>query len=126
MCPGVAFQIKGVIESLRAEGAKVALDFTVLFYVSIQKSLLTETLLADLALEFAVLLALHCRLHLFWLGVSGQVKSKGVLDPMVAVREFRGGVRRRPNLKIQGLKMVDISMFYISYKNLNKKTLIQF
>ena len=102
MCPGVAFKIKGVVESLEAEGARVALDVAVLFDVSTQKSLLTETLLADLALESAVLLALHWRLHLFWLGVYGQVESKGVLDPMAAVREFRGGVRRSPNLKIQG------------------------
>ena len=100
MCPGVAFQIIGVVESLAAEGAKVALDVAVTFHVSIQESLQTETLLADLALEFAVLLALHWRLHLFWLRACGQVESKGVLDPMAAVGEFRGGVRRNPNLKI--------------------------
>ena len=121
MCPGVAFQIKGVVESLEAEGARVALDVTVPFVVSIQQSLLIETRLADLALEFSVLLALHWRLHLFWLGTCGQLQSKGVLDPMAAVREFRGGVRMNPNLAIRGLKMVDISMFSIGYKKLNQK-----
>ena len=75
MCPGVAFKIKGVVESLAAEGAEVAFDVAVAFHVSIQESLQTETLLADLALEFAVFLAPHRRLHLFWLGACGQVES---------------------------------------------------
>lgn len=39
MCPGVAFKIEGVVESLAAEGAKVALDVAVTFHVSIQESL---------------------------------------------------------------------------------------
>ena len=75
MCPGVAFKIKGVVESLAAEGAEVAFDVAVAFHVSIQESLQTETLLADLALEFAVFLAPHRRLHLFWLWACGQVES---------------------------------------------------
>ena len=52
----VSFQVEGVIEALSTEGTKIAFHITVALHVSVEKSLQAETLLADFALELAVLL----------------------------------------------------------------------
>ena len=39
MCPGVALQVKGVIEALSAECAEIPLGVTVALHVPVQQSL---------------------------------------------------------------------------------------
>ena len=66
----MSFQVEGVVEALSTEGTKIALHIAVAFHVSVEQSLQTESLLADFALELAVLLGPH-RLCLLGLRTSG-------------------------------------------------------
>ena len=66
----VSFQVERVVEAFSTEGTKIALHVAVAFHVSVQESLQAETLLADFALELAVLLWSN-RLGLLGLGTSG-------------------------------------------------------
>ena len=65
----VSFQVERVVEAFSAEGTKIALHVAVAFHVSVQESLQAEPLLADFALELAVLLWSH-RLGLLGLRTS--------------------------------------------------------
>lgn len=47
MCPGVALQVKCVIETLATEGAKISLDITVTLDVSVEQTLKGEQLAAN-------------------------------------------------------------------------------
>lgn len=49
----VSLQIEGVVESLSAEGAEVALRVTVAFHVTVQKSLQAERFGTEPALKLA-------------------------------------------------------------------------
>lgn len=44
MRAGVSFQIEGVVESLPAEGAQIALDVRMTLHVSVEEPLKSETL----------------------------------------------------------------------------------
>lgn len=91
MCSCVSLQVECVIEAFAAEGTEVALDIAVAFHVSVEKALQAESLLADLALELAVLLGLD-GLHLVGLRPGRQVHGQRVLDPMTTVDQFQRGV----------------------------------
>ena len=89
MSPGVALQVKGVIEALSAEGAEIALGVAVTLHVPVEKALQPERLAADPAGELAgVGLAPQRRqlLHLL-LGVRG-VAHHRVLDPVPAIDQL--------------------------------------
>ena len=115
----MSFQVERVVEAFSAEGTKIALHVAVAFHVSVQESLQAETLLADFALELAVLLRSD-RLGLLGLGASGQVECQRVFDPVPSVDQFQRGVRRNAKLKIPKFKMSRISVFSISQKS-NRK-----
>ena len=109
----VSFQVKGVVEAFSTEGTEIALHIAVAFHVSIQESLQAETLLADFALELAVLLRSH-RFHLLGLRTSWQVECQWVFDPVPSVYQLQRGVRWNAKLKIPKFKMSRISVFSIS------------
>ena len=107
----VSFQVEGVVEALSTEGTKIALHIAVAFHVSVEKALQAESLLADLALELAVLLGLD-GLHLVGLRPGRQVHGQRVLDPMTTVDQFQRGVNGNSELKISEFR-IDISAFSI-------------
>ena len=109
----VSFQVKGVVEALSTEGTKIAFHVTVALHVSVEEALQAETLLADFALELAVLLGPH-RLRLLGLRTSGQVECQRVFDPVPSVDQFQRGVRWNAELKIPKFKMSRISVSSIS------------
>ena len=111
MCSCVSLQVECVIEAFAAEGTEVALDIAVAFHVSVEKALQAESLLADLALELAVLLGLD-GLHLVGLRPGRQVHGQRVLDPMTTVDQFQRGVNGNSELKISEFR-IDISVFSI-------------
>ena len=108
----VSFQVEGVIEAFSAEGTKIALHIAVAFHVSVEESLQAETLLADFALELAVLLRSHW-LRFLRLWPSREVERQWVFDPVTSVNQFQGGVRWNPKLKIQKFKMGRLSVFSV-------------
>ena len=109
----VSFQVKGVVEAFSTEGTEIALHIAVAFHVSVEESLQAETLLADFALELAVLLRSH-RFHLLGLRTSWQVECQWVFDPVPSVYQLQRGVRWNAKLKITKFKMSRISVFSIS------------
>ena len=108
----VSFQVEGVVEALSTEGTKIALHIAVAFHVSVEQSLQTESLLADFALELAILLRSHW-LRFLRLWPSGEVECQWVFDPVPSVNQFQGGVRWNPKLKIQKFKMGRLSVFSV-------------
>ena len=82
------------------------------FHVSVEKALQAEALLADLALELAVLLRLD-GLDLLRLWPGRQVHGQRVLDPMTTVDQLQRGVNGNSKLKISEFR-IDISVFSIS------------
>ena len=107
----VSFQVEGVVEALSTEGTKIAFHVTVALHVSVEEALQAETLLADFALELAVLLGPH-RLRLLGLRTSGQVECQRVFDPVPSVDQFQRGVNGNSELKISEFR-IDISVFSI-------------
>ena len=75
----VSFQVEGVVEALSTEGTKIALHIAVAFHVSVEQSLQTESLLADFALELAVLLRSHW-LRFLGLGTGRKIERQRILD----------------------------------------------
>ena len=89
----VSFQVERVVEAFSTEGTKIAFHVAVAFHVSVQESLQAETLLADFALELAVLLGPH-RLRFLRLGTGRKIERQRVLDPVTTVDEFQMRVNR--------------------------------
>jgi len=54
VCARVALEVKGVVEALVAEGAKVALDVAVVLHVAVHEPLQLERFKTDLALVFVL------------------------------------------------------------------------
>jgi len=87
----VSFQVERVVEAFSTEGTKIAFHVAVAFHVSVQESLQAESLLADFALELAVLLGPH-RLRFLRLGTGRKIERQGVLDPVSTVDQLQRGV----------------------------------
>ena len=95
----VSFQVKGVVEALSTEGTKIAFHITVALHVSVQESLQAEPLLADFALELAVLLGSD-RLRFLRLGTGRKIERQRVLDPVSTVDQLQRGVGWNAKLEI--------------------------
>ena len=108
----VSFQVERVIEAFSAEGTKIALHVAVAFHVSVQESLQAESLLADFALELAILLGSH-RLRFLRLGTGRKIERQRVLDPVPTVDQLQRGVGWNAKLEISKFTMSCISVFSI-------------
>ena len=108
----VSFQVERVVEAFSAEGTKIALHVAVAFHVSVQESLQAETLLADFALELAILLGPH-RLRFLRLGTGRKIERQRVLDPVTTVDQLQRGVGWNAKLEISKFRMSCISVFSI-------------
>ena len=95
----VALEVKGVVESLSAEGAQVPLDITVTLHVPVEEPLQTEDLGADPTLELG-----RVRLR----PNSGNavrphdlrsVGGKRVLDAVSAIDQLYRALRAKANLE---------------------------
>ena len=98
MCPGVALQVKGVIEALSAEGAEIALGVAVALHVPVQQSLQGELLGAYPALELGRVRVGPHRGQLL-LCLDHPVRRQRVLESVAAVDQLDGGVRRNAELR---------------------------
>ena len=108
----MSFQVEGVIEAFSTEGTKIALHIAVAFHVSVEKSLQAETLLADFALELAVLLGPD-GLRLLRLGTGRKIERQRILDPVPTVDQLQRGVGWNAKLEISKFRMSCISVFSI-------------
>ena len=97
MCPGVALQVKGVIEALSAEGAEIALGVAVALHVPVQQPLQRELLRACPALELG---RVRVRPHRGQLLVSPDdpLGRHGVLESVAAIDQLDGGIGRNAEL----------------------------
>ena len=98
MCPGVALQVKGVIEALSAEGAEIALGVAVALHVPVQQSLQGELLGAYPALELGRVRVGPHRGQLL-LCLDHPVRRQRVLESVAAVDQLDGGVRWNAELR---------------------------
>jgi len=98
VCPGVALQVKGVIEALSAEGAEIALGVAVALHVPVQQSLQGELLGAYPALELGRVRVGPHRGQLL-LCLDHPVRRQRVLESVAAVDQLDGGVRRNAELR---------------------------
>jgi hypothetical protein len=89
MRSGVSFQIKGVIETLPAEGAKVALDVRMAFHVPIQQPLEGETLGAKTAGEFVGIVRIGSGVHTVSRRRRGTSRIGSVSSASAVVASFR-------------------------------------
>ena len=80
--------------------------------MSVQESLQAESLLADFALELAILLGPH-GLRFLRLGTGRKIERQRVLDPVSTVDQLQRGVGRNAKLEISKFRMSCISVFSI-------------
>ena len=80
MCPGVALQVKGVIEALSAECAEIPLDVAVTLEVPVQQTLKSEQFVADATRELGWVRLRPQGGHLLSPDELGRVAGHGVLD----------------------------------------------
>ena len=108
----MSFQVERVVEAFSAEGTKIALHVAVAFHVSVQETLQAEPLLADFALELAVLLGSDW-LRLLRLGTGRKIERQRILDPVSTVDQLQRGVGWNAKLEISKFRMSCISVFSI-------------
>ena len=80
MCPGVALQVKGVIEALSAECAEIPLDVAVTLEVPVQQTLKSEEFAADATSKLGWVRLWPQWGHLLSPNELGRVAGHGVLD----------------------------------------------
>ena len=102
MCPGVALQIKGVIEAFSTEGAEIPLGVAVALHVTVKQPLQGELLGARSALELGRVRVRPDRGQLL-LCLDNPIGRHRVLESVAAVDQLDGDVGRNTELR-KGIK----------------------
>lgn len=84
----MSFQVKGVVETLSAEGTKISFHIAVTLHVSVQKALKCESFLADPTLKFGRILITPGwrKLVRFW--SHGGIECQRIFDTMSTIYKF--------------------------------------